>query len=128
MDPLSILTWAVVWAAVSASIYTVVYFANLTFEIIYNWFRGFAYLLIANDTRPLANREGVGFTAINSNTLTNKIKDAIQNPKDINIVQGVFDNRTGKIIGSRVMNASSLDPTIKEAHNYGRKEIAFYNI
>ncbi len=122
MDPVTVLTWAVVWAVVSASIYTVVYFANLTFEIIYNWFRGFAYLLVANDRRALANREGVAFTALDT-----RIKDAIQN-KDCNIVQGVFDNRTGKIIGSRVMKASSLDPTIKEAHNYGRKEIAFYNI
>ncbi|WP_449417511.1 hypothetical protein [Phormidium nigroviride] len=122
MEPLTILTWAVVWAVVSATTYTVVYFANLTFEIIYQWFRGFAYLLVANDTRPLANREGIGFTALN-----NKIKGAIQS-NDCNIVQGVFDNRTGKIISTKVMKASSFDSTINEAHNYGRKEIAFYNI
>ncbi len=122
MDPVTVLTWALVWAVVSASIYTIVYFANLTFEIIYQWFSKFAYLLVANDRRALANREAVGFTALNT-----KIKDAIQSD-DCNIVQGVFDNQTGKIIGARVMKAGSLDPTIKEAHNYGRKEIAFYNI
>jgi len=122
MDPLSILTWAAVWAVVSASIYTTVSFAKLTFEIVYQWFSDFAYLLVANDRRALANREAVAFTALNT-----KIKDAMQSD-DCNIVQGVFNNRTGKIIGTRVMKASSLDPAIKEAHNYGRKEIAFYNI
>lgn len=115
MEPLTLLLWAAVWAGVSAGIYVTVYFANLTFEIIIGWFKKFAYLLVENDRRAMENREYVAFT----------LKTAMQN-KDYNVVQGIFDNKNQKVHDARIIKASSVDMTIKQAHSYGLKEVAFW--
>lgn len=115
MDPLSILIWTAVWAGVSAGIYAVVYFANLTAQIIYEWFRNFAYLLVQNDRRSFQNREYVAFT----------VQQAMASG-DYNVVEGIFDNKNQKVYDAKVMKAGSVDATIKQAHSYGRKEVAFW--
>lgn len=115
MDPLSILIWTAVWAGVSAGIFTVVYFANLTAQIIYEWFRKFAYLLVQNDRRSLQNREYVAFT----------VQQAMASG-DYNVVEGIFDNKNQKVYDAQVMKAGSVDYKIKQAHSYGRKEVAFW--
>ena len=115
MDPLSILIWTAVWAGVSAGIYAVVYFANLTFEIIIGWFQKFAYLLVQNDRRSFQNRDYIAAT----------ITQAVEN-RDYNVVECIFDNKNKKVYDARVMKAGSVDTTIKQAHSYGRKEVAFW--
>lgn len=115
MEPFSILIWAAVWAGVSAGIYATVYFANLTAQIIYEWFRKFAYLLVENDRRSFLNREYVAFT----------VQQAMASG-DYNVVEGIFDNKNQKIYDARVMQADSVDIKIKQAHSNGKKEVAFW--
>lgn len=115
MDPFTILIWAAVWAGVSAGIYATVYFVNLTAQIIYEWFRKFAYLLVQNDRRSFENREYVAFT----------VQQAMKSG-DYNVVEGIFDNKNQKVYDARVIQAGSVDAKIKEAHSYGRKEVAFW--
>ncbi|XZN92134.1 MAG: hypothetical protein ACM65M_04580 [Microcoleus sp.] len=115
MDPFTILIWTAVWAGVSAGIYATVYFANLTAQIIYEWFRKFAYLLVENDRRYFQNREYVAFT----------VQQAMATG-DYNVVEGIFDNKNQKIYDARVIRSDSVDTTIKQAHSYGRKEVAFW--
>lgn len=117
MEPLTMLIWAAVWAGVAAGIYTVVYFADLTAQIVLRWFRNFAYLLVENDRRSFQNREYVAFT----------VQQAMASG-DYNVVEGIFDNKNKKLYDEsvRVMKASSVDSRIKEAHSYGRKEVAFW--
>ena len=115
MDPFTILIWTAVWAGVSAGIYATVYFANLTAQIIYEWFRKFAYLLVENDRRSFQNREYVAFT----------VQQAMASG-DYNVVEGIFDNKNQKIYDARVMQADSVDIKIKQAHSNGKKEVAFW--
>ena len=102
MDTLSILIWTALWAGVSAGIYAIVYFANLTAQIIYEWFRKFAYLLVENDRRSFQNREYLAFTVL---------KD--MDSGSYQIVQGIFDNKNQKICAARVIQADSVDFSIK---------------
>ena len=115
MDPLTILIWTAVWAGVSCGIYATVYFANLTAQIIYEWFRKFAYLLVENDRRSFENRDYVAFT----------VQKAMASG-DYNVVEGIFDNKKQKIYDARVIQADSVDYKIKQAHSNGRKEVAFW--
>jgi len=115
MEPLSILIWTAVWAGVSLGIYATVYFSNLTFQIVHKWFLNFSYLMVANDRRSSENRENIAFT----------VQKAMQSG-DYNIVQGIFDNRTGDVRDARVIQAGSVDTTIKQAHSNGRKEVVFW--
>jgi hypothetical protein len=41
--------WSSVWDGVSAGIYVRVYFVNLTLQILVNWFRQFADLMVESD-------------------------------------------------------------------------------
>jgi hypothetical protein len=117
MDPLSILIWTVVWAGVSAGIYAIVYFANLTFQIVFNWFRQFAYLITANDRRiPIRNRNDLSATVFRH----------LQND-DYNVVTVNYNQRTGEVEDAKVMQAGSVDSDILQAHNYGRKEVAIWS-
>lgn len=115
MEPLTLLIWAAVWAGVSACLYVTVYFLNLTFQILVNWFRTFAYLMVENDRRAIRNREKIGFT----------LQKSIAN-EDFNFVQGIFDQKAGEVYDTRVIKAGSVDEKIKEAHSYGRKEVALW--
>ena len=96
-------------------IYATVYFANLTAQILYGWFKKFADLLVENDRRSLQDREYVAFTVwrgINSG--------------DYKIVQGIFDNKNTKIYDARVIQADSVDTKIKQAHSNRKKELVFW--
>ena len=116
MEPLSLLIWAAVWAGVSACLYVTVYFLNLTFQILVDWFRTFAYLMVENDRRAIRNRDKICFT---------KMQEDIENG-DYNVVQGIFDQKEGEVYDARVIKAGSVDNKIKEAHSYGRKEVALW--
>jgi len=107
-DPFSILIWTAVWAGVAAGIYATVYFADLTAQILYGWFRKFAYLLVENDRRSFQNREYVAFT--------------LQKERangDYNVVQGIFDNKNQKIHDARVIISGSVDLAIKKGISFG---------
>lgn len=106
MDPLSILIFTVVWAGVSAGIYAIVYFANLTFQIIASWFQKFAYLMGAYD---------VGFT----------VRKAMASGEVV-YVQGMFNTSNDKVKEARVINYSNVDSEVQRFHDYGRKEVAIY--
>lgn len=106
MDPVTILTWAAVWAALSFTTYITVTFILLTLDEVVNWFRKNAYLMVGND---------IAFT----------VQRAIAN-KECNVIQGVFSQNTGQIKEARVINASNVDSGILRAHDYGRKEVAIY--
>lgn len=117
MDPVTILIWTAVWAGVSAGIYATVYFANLTFQIVFNWFRQFAYLMVANDRRvPIKNRDHIAAT------IANKVEDG-----DFNIVAVDFNQKTGKVETAKVHKAGSIDDRIKQAHDHGKKEVAIWS-
>lgn len=113
MDPLSILIWTAVWAAVSAGIYVTVSFANLTLKILAEWFRRFAYLIVQNDRRSLRDRECLAFT----------VKQALSSG-EYKIAQGIFNNQTETIEDARVVNASSLDWNIQSEHM--GKDVVFW--
>jgi hypothetical protein len=106
MDPLSILILTVIWAGVSAGIYAIVYFANLTFQIIAGWFKQFAYLMGEYD---------VGFT----------VRKAMADGNVV-YVQGIFNTSNDKVKEARVIKPSSVDSEVERLHNYGRKEVAIY--
>ena len=93
----------------------VVYFANLTAQIIYEWFRKFAHLLVENDLRSFQDREYVAFTVWED-----------MDSSDYKIVLGIFDNRNQKVYDARVIQADSVDLRIKQAHSDGEKKIAFW--
>lgn len=112
---ITLLIWAAVWAGVSACLYVTVYFLNLTFQILVDWFRTFAYLMVENDRRAIRNRGKIGFT----------VQKSIESG-DCNIVQGIFDQKEGEFYDARVIKAGSVDEKIKEAHGYGRKEVALW--
>lgn len=105
MDPLSILIWTAVWAGVSAGIYVAVYFANLTLQILANWFRQFAYLIVENDRRPIRDRERLAVT----------VKEKINNG-DYRIAQGIFNNQTDTFEEARVLTGRSVDWNIEREH------------
>ncbi|EDX72483.1 hypothetical protein MC7420_3555 [Coleofasciculus chthonoplastes PCC 7420] len=46
--------------------------------------------------------------------------------EDFNFVQGIFDQKAGEVYDARVIKAGSVDEKIKEAHSYGRKEVALW--
>jgi len=115
MEPLTLLIWAAVWAGVSACLYVTVYFLNLTFQILVDWFRTFAYLMVENDRRAIRNRDKIFFT----------VQEDIEN-EDYNIVQGVLDQKAGEIYDARVIKAGYVDEKIKEVHSYGRKKVALW--
>lgn len=119
MEPLTILLWTAVWAGVAAGIYATAYFLDLTFQILDKWFKKFAYLMVAYDRRSFQNREYVAFT----------VQKAMASG-DYNIVQGIFDNRNQKIYDATAYipesNYSTIDAAIKQAHNYGRKEVVLW--
>jgi hypothetical protein len=117
MDPLSILIWTAVWAGVSAGIYVTVYFANLTFQIVFNWFRQFAYLITANDRSiPIRDRSHLSATVFRN----------LQND-DFNVITIDYNQRTGEVEDAKVMQAGSVDYKIQQAHDYGRKEVAIWS-
>ena len=118
MEPLSLLIWAAVWAGVSACLYVTVYFLNLTFQILVDWFRTFAYLMVENDRRAIGNRKNIGFSVMD-------LQNSIAN-RDYNVVQGIYDQKAGEVYDARVIKAGSVDEKIKEAHGYGRKEVALW--
>ena len=106
MDPLSLLIWTAVWAGVSAGVYVIVYFANLTFQIIAGWFQQFAYLMGAYD---------VGFT----------VRRAMADGNAV-YVQGMFNTSNDKVKQARVIKASTVDSEVQRFHDHGRKEVAIY--
>lgn len=93
----------------------VVYFANLTAQILYGWFKNFAHLLVESDLRSFQDREYVAFTVWED-----------MDSSDYKIVQGIFDNRNQKVYDARVIQADSVDLIIKQAHRDGEKKIAFW--
>ncbi|NES65446.1 MAG: hypothetical protein F6K24_09380 [Okeania sp. SIO2D1] len=109
--------WGVVWTQVAAGIYTIVYFANLTFQIVFNWFKQFAYLIAANNHRiPIINRNHLAATVCRN--LDNN---------NVCLITVDFNQTTGEVENAEVMRASSVDSTIEQAHDYGRKEIAIWS-
>lgn len=117
MDPLSILIWTAVWAGVSAGIYAIAYFTDLTLQIVFNWFRKFAYLIVENDRSiPIKNR----------NHLAATIKSELAND-NVGYVCVNFNQRTGEVEDAKVMEAGSIDDRIKQVHDYGRKEVAIWS-
>ncbi|KPQ39237.1 MAG: hypothetical protein HLUCCO16_08905 [Phormidium sp. OSCR] len=106
MDPVTILTWAAVWAAVSIAGYVTITFILLSLDEIVNWFRKNAYVVAGND---------LGFT----------VQRAIASG-ECNVIQGVFSQDSGQIKKHRVIKASNVDSDLLQAHDYGRKEVAIY--
>jgi hypothetical protein len=109
MEPLTVLTWAAVWAVVSATTYFTVTFILLTIDQIIDWFTKYAYL------RASSYKNSIGFT----------VQRAI-NSRRCNIVQGVLNQKTGEMDDFRVIEADSVDEKIKQAHSYGRQEVALW--
>jgi len=103
------------WSGFFDGFYVTVYFLNLSFQILVDRFRKFYYLIVENERRPIKNREKIGFT----------LQKAIESG-DCNIVQGIFDQKAGEVYDTRVIKAGSVDEKIKEAHSYGRKEVALW--
>jgi hypothetical protein len=134
MEPLSLLIWAAVWAGVSACLYVTVYFLNLTFQILVDWFRTFAYLMVENDRRAIRDRDKIFFSATQlkkaiANDDFNVVHlnfNSLQAKGEFNVIQGIFDQKAGEIYDARVIKAGSVDEKIKEAHSYGRKEVALW--
>jgi len=115
MDPLTLSILVAAWAGVAAYLYVTVYFLDLTFKILANWFRTFARLMVKNDHRPIKDRDKIGFT----------VQKAIESG-DCNIVQGIFDQKAGEVYDARVIKAGSVDENIKEAHSDGKKEVVLW--
>lgn len=83
----------------------VVYIARLTLTEVLNWFQSHRYLSV-NDKKL------VGVT----------IKEAIQNGKYV-IVQGVFNNRTARMVESRKIMADQIDDELARKHAYQKRVI-----
>jgi len=113
MEPLTLLLWAAVWAGVNAGIYVGLHFFCLTLEILANWFKKFAYLIVENDRRSLKNREYLAFT----------VKQAIDDG-NYKIAQGVFNTKTEEVHDARGIEADSVDSKIRNAHLFN--EVAFW--
>ncbi|NES72373.1 MAG: hypothetical protein F6K24_47855, partial [Okeania sp. SIO2D1] len=117
MDPLSILIWTAVWTQVAAGAYTIVYFIDLTFQIVFNWFRKIGDLIAANDRRiPIKYR----------NHLAATVRRELEN-NNVGFVTVDFNQTTGEVENAEVMEASSVDSTIEQAHDYGGKEVAIWS-
>ncbi|HBE49826.1 MAG TPA: hypothetical protein DDW76_13785 [Cyanobacteria bacterium UBA11369] len=93
----------------------VVYFANLTIQIIVSWFKNFGHLLVENDRRSFQDREYIGFTIWRG-----------MERAGYQIVQGIFASKNQKVYDARVIQASSVDLSIKQAHGDGKMEVAFW--
>ena len=93
----------------------VVYFANLTTQIIFSWFKNFAHLVVANDPRSFQDREYLAVTVW---------KDI--GTETYKIIQVIFDNKNQIIYDARVIKADSVDSVIKQTHSDGKIEIALW--
>ncbi|QIZ70666.1 hypothetical protein [Oxynema aestuarii] len=115
MDPISILTWAAVWAMVSVMVHVTVTMILLTLDEVFSWFRKHAYLVTGND---------IGFTAFKN--LGDKIGIAMNDPESYTTIQGVFSPSLNKIKEARVVKSSYVDLDFLRNHEYGRREIKLY--
>jgi len=84
----------------------VVHITRLTLTEVLNWFQSHRHLS-AND------KELIGVT----------IKEAIQDGKYV-IVQGVFNNRTARMVESRKIMADQIDDELARKHTY-RKRVVY---
>jgi len=106
MDPISLLILGAIGAAAA---YAIVYFVNLTFEIIAKWFRNLSHLFQG------INRNNLAFT-IQSRMAAGQYKT----------VQGVFNNNSGSIFDARVIKSDQVDFQVQSAHDYGRTEVVIW--
>lgn len=111
MDPVSVLTWAAVWAIVSATTYVTVTFILLTLDEVISWFSKYV---------AFRNRYNSGEIAV---TIAKQLSNG-----DYNIVQAGFNKQTNELGAVRVIKAHDVDPTIQQAHSYGRKEVAVWDL
>ena len=110
-------------------VYVTVYFCHLTLQILVDWFKKFAYLMVENDRRAIRDREKIAFTLKKAiaNDDFNRVKLPFLHAKgEFNVIQGIFDQKEGEVYDARVIKAGSVDNKIKEAHSYGRKEVALW--
>jgi hypothetical protein len=84
---------------------TVIYIVRLTLTEVMNWFRSHRHL-------SAYDKELVGVT----------IKEAIQDGKYV-IVQGIFNNRTARMVESRKIMADQIDDELARKHAYQKRVI-----
>jgi hypothetical protein len=94
MDLLTILLLA---AIAAYSLFTIVFFAYLTFSIIAEWFR--------NNQEVATQLENVAAT----------VKTALESG-ETKIIQGVFNKQTGDPVKGRIIEFDELDSEVREAH------------
>jgi hypothetical protein len=101
------------WSGISAGIYAKVYFVNLTLQILVNWFRQFADLMVESDRRDIKDRDYLGFTMLKQTE-----------SEDYQVVQGIFAQKDGKVYDARVIVASSVDSQILKDRDFGNRTYA----
>jgi hypothetical protein len=94
MDPLTILLLAAITAY---SVFTIVFFAYLTWSILVEWFQ---------------SHEEV---ATQLNNVAATVKTALESG-ELAIVQGIFNKKTGDPVKGRIIKYDELDSRVREAH------------
>lgn len=93
-----------------------VYFVNLTLQILANWFRQFADLMVESERRDIKDRDYLGFTLLKQTESEN-----------YQFVQGIFAQKDSKVYKARVIEASSVDSQILKAHDFGKNELIIWS-
>lgn len=93
-----------------------VYFISLDLQILINWFRQFADLMVESDLRDIKDRDYLGFTLLKQTE-----------SKNYQFIQGIFAQKDSKVYNARVIEAISVDVQILKAHDFGKKELVFWS-
>ncbi|MBW4600851.1 MAG: hypothetical protein KME29_14935 [Calothrix sp. FI2-JRJ7] len=93
-DPISLLIGG---AIAATAIFTIVYYAYLTWSIIVDWFQDYEHL------------------AVQPNNVAATIKTRLDSGEHA-VVQGIFDRRTSEEIEARTITYDQLDSQIQNAH------------
>lgn len=103
-DPISAL---IIGAIGAAAIFTIVYYAYLTWLILVTWFQEYKYLV--------NNGDNVAFT-LQERMASGQYKT----------IQGIFDLNSQEVVESRKIQSDNVDSRIQNAHENGREPLVVW--
>lgn len=96
--------------------YVRVYLAHLSLSSLASWFRQFANLMVDSDHREIKDRDYLRFTLLKQDE-----------SERYQVLQGIFCQQYGKVYDARVIESISVDSTILNIHDYGKKQLVVWN-